>query len=305
MPHAQEQHTVQVRVQVVAMQSYTLDLVVPTYLPARDLTQRIARDAGLDSYWEDGRRRLYWLRARGRLIQDHEDLADMNVVPGELVYLLPEPPAGSGVLEQDPDYPETRGYLGRGIPALLVSVALTVSWSVGWGLALGLERTVLVTLLPGVGLGLLCSSLSRHLWGGEANRIRVAVTAVLLFLLFVTLTFTVPRFTSGTEFAILYRESVAGLVAGLGSVLLGWLAWWGPVEPLPAADDKPMEQQAQAVATVPCAICGGSVTPDVRQECPHGCGRYFHVGCYQARLSVYRGDGTRCAICDEVIEGRG
>ncbi|MFN7146724.1 MAG: EsaB/YukD family protein, partial [Myxococcota bacterium] len=116
-----EQNVVQVRVQVIDMKSFTLDLQVPTYLPARDLTQRVARDAGLDSHWDDGRRRLYWLRARGRLMGDDEKLSDLGVVNGELVYLLLEPPAGSGVVEQGPDYPETHGYAGAGTLVLLGS----------------------------------------------------------------------------------------------------------------------------------------------------------------------------------------
>ena len=91
-----ESTVVNLRVQVIAMKSFTLDLQVPTYLPARDLTQRVARDAGLDAFWGDGRRRLYWLRARGRLMLDDEKLSDLGVINGELVYLLPEPPAGSG-----------------------------------------------------------------------------------------------------------------------------------------------------------------------------------------------------------------
>ena len=93
--------TVTVRVQVVDMKPFLLDLTVPTYLPARDLTQRIARDAGLDAYWQDGRRRLYWLRARGRLMNESETLSDLGVINSELVYLLPEPPAGTGVGERD------------------------------------------------------------------------------------------------------------------------------------------------------------------------------------------------------------
>src|SRR6478735_8832344 len=101
------------------MKSFTLDLQVPTYLPARDLTQRVARDAGLDAFWPDGKRRLYWLRARGRLMSDEEKLQDLGVVNGELVYLLPEPPAGSGVFEQPPDYPEQHPYSGAGTLALL------------------------------------------------------------------------------------------------------------------------------------------------------------------------------------------
>ena len=116
---SQDAQTVTLRVQVVDLQPFTLDLQVPNYLPARDLTQRIARDAGLKAYWQDGRRRLYWLRARGRLVQDHEVLSDLSVVNGELVYLLPEPPADSGVAERPPAYPTNRGYQAKGTVALL------------------------------------------------------------------------------------------------------------------------------------------------------------------------------------------
>ena len=49
-----DSQTVTVRVQVIDMESFTLDLRVPNYLPARDLTQRIARDAGLEAHWADG-----------------------------------------------------------------------------------------------------------------------------------------------------------------------------------------------------------------------------------------------------------
>ena len=41
---AEGEQTVTLRVQVIDMRSFTLDLQVPTYLPAQDLTQRIARD---------------------------------------------------------------------------------------------------------------------------------------------------------------------------------------------------------------------------------------------------------------------
>ncbi|NOY27725.1 MAG: hypothetical protein GXP62_17825, partial [Oligoflexia bacterium] len=139
----QQQQTVNVRVQVIDMNAFTLDLQVPTYLKARDLTQRVARDAGLKAHWDGGRRRLYWLRARGRLVGDDETLADLGVIDGELVYLLPEPPAGSGVLEQAPDYPETRGYAGKGTLALIGSLIVAVGWAIGWGFALSVELTEL------------------------------------------------------------------------------------------------------------------------------------------------------------------
>src|SRR5690606_8320968 len=54
--------TVQLHVQVLDVEPFSLDVELPTYLPARDLTQRVARDAGLGAYWEDGTRRRFWLR---------------------------------------------------------------------------------------------------------------------------------------------------------------------------------------------------------------------------------------------------
>ncbi len=290
------QQTVTVRVQVIDMKSFTLDLRVPTYLPARDLTQRIARDAGLDAYWDDGRRRLYWLRARGRLLNDDEKLQDIGVVDGELVYLLPEPPAGSGVLEQKPDYPPNKGYLGKGTVPLLASIGFVFLWAVAWGGALLVQRTATTVMLPGLGLGFLCISLSRHMWGGEGNRPRVAVTGIVFFLL-VFVTVFLPSVIVGEKAGVVYSESVSGFIMGLIGIFVGWLAWWGAVEPLPAVAAEEKVEEA-AVVSVKCGICGGDVAPEVRTECPYRCGRFFHTGCYQARVSVYRGDPRFCAVCN-------
>jgi hypothetical protein len=90
-----------VRVQVIDLTPRVLDLVVPTYLPAADLTTRIARDAGLGAWWPDGSRRTFGLLARGRLLRDDERLADVGVVPWELIHLLPDPAPGSPVRERD------------------------------------------------------------------------------------------------------------------------------------------------------------------------------------------------------------
>src|SRR5689334_10487542 len=87
----QDAGTVPVRVQVIDLEPFALDMVVPTYLPAKDLTQRVARDAGLGAYWPDGTRRLFYLRARGRLLGEEEKLQDLGVIPYELLHLLPEP----------------------------------------------------------------------------------------------------------------------------------------------------------------------------------------------------------------------
>ncbi|MFH1464436.1 MAG: EsaB/YukD family protein [Pseudomonadota bacterium] len=295
--------TVQVRVQVVDVQPRLLDLVVPAYLPAKDITARIARDAGLHPYWPDGRRRLYWLRARGRLLTDHENLGALGVVPGELVYLLPEPPAGSGVHEQTPDYPKTRGYAGQGALALLGSAVLVCAWGLGWGLALSFSRSLPVALLPGLALGFLTTNLARHAWGGRGNRLRVALTGFVLLILVGVLALAGPLFIAGVSPGALL-PAVPGVLSGCVGVLVGWLAWWGPVEPLPPVEEVEAVQERHAVTTVTCGICGQQVAPEVRQECPHGCGRFFHVGCYQARMSVYRGDAGVCGICGQAVARR-
>ena len=43
--------TVQVQIQVIDVNSFSLSLILPTFRPASDLTVRIAKDAGLDSTW--------------------------------------------------------------------------------------------------------------------------------------------------------------------------------------------------------------------------------------------------------------
>lgn len=299
---------VNVRVQVIDLKSFVLDLQVPTYLPARDLTQRIARDAGLEAHWGDGKRRLYWLRARGRLLQDDEKLQDLGVINGELVYLLPEPPAGSGVVEQSPEYPETHDYAGAGWLTLVGSFFGVMLWAVLWGIALTSDRGLLITSLPGFALGFLCTSLSRHAWGGSASRVRVAATALVLTVAITFVAFLSPIIfndgsvpISGGLFLEVYADSLVGFILGVVGVFLGWLAWWGAVEPLPPREVVVQEQAAQVVAVVPCAICGQGVEPSVRAECGYNCGKVFHQGCYRAKVAMYRGDKSKCAVCAQRV----
>lgn len=299
-PSQSLEQTVNLRVQVIDMQSFTLDLQVPTYLPAGDLTQRIARDAGLSAHWPDGRRRLYYLRARGRLLAAHERLSELGVVRGELVYLLPEPPAGAPVQEREPEYPVSKGYLAKGIPALVISIVLVLGWSVGWGLALNYERSVWTVILPGLGLGMLCANLARHAWGGEGSSPRIALTGIVLFLVITALAFAGPILLGKASAPEVLAQAIPGFITGLAGVLVAWLAWWGAVEPVP------VQAQAAAVAAgpakaVPCAICGMPVAADVMVLCPHGCGKAFHVGCHRAKLAVFRGDPRVCAICNQQV----
>ncbi len=295
MEQPQNAQTVQVRVQVIDMKSRTLDLTLPNYLPAKDLTQRVARDAGLQAYWPGGRRRLYWLRARGRLMADEERLMDLGVVPGELIHLLPEPPPGSGVEEQIPDYPETRGYAARGTLALVGSMMATMVWALAWGVALTVDRSLPVVLLPGLGLGLLCCSMARHLFGGEGYRARVAGVGLVFAIALVTLAFAGPIAFGGDPVQI-YSESVPGFVMAMIGVLFAWLAWWGSVEPLPPIPKRADVVEQEAVQ-VTCSICGLAVEEPVRLDCPYRCGKVFHSGCHAARTSVYRGDPNNCAVC--------
>jgi hypothetical protein len=230
------------------------------------------------------------------------DVKSFGVVPGELVYLLPEPPAGSGVHEHRPDYPETHAYAGAGILTLLGSITLVCAWALAWGVALSYSRNLAVALLPGLGLGFLTTSLARHSWGGRGGRFRVALTGLLLFIFVAALAVASPVLFAGVELPDMALAGLPGLFAGSVGVLLGWLAWWGPVEPLPEQVEDATVQESQAVATVQCAICGLPVGPEVRLECPHRCGRWFHTGCYEARMAVYRGDPGVCGICNQPVQ---
>lgn len=295
---------VNVKVQVIDLKSFVIPLQVPTYLPARDLTQRIARDAGLEAYWPDGKRRLYWLRARGRLLGDDEKLQDLGVINGELVYLLPEPPHGSGVVEQPPEYPETHPYFGAGWGMLLGSLAMVTTWAVLWGIALVTAHNWFVITIPGFTLGLFCTSLARHGWGGRANRFRIVLTAFFILSAMTGMAFLTPavwgvvnetQVEGGVQQALV--DALVGFVCGVAGTMTGWLAWWGAVEPLPPQAVQKVEEAPQVSLAVPCGICGQPVEPNVRLDCQYKCGRAFHQGCYKAKVAVYRGDRNKCAVC--------
>lgn len=287
--------TVQVRVQVVDMESFALDIVVPTYIPTKDLSQRIARDAGLQAYWEDGRRRNYWIRARGRLLGPEEKLQDLGVVQYELIHILPEPPANAQVQEQVPDYPEGKGYAGKGRLAVLGSLMLVAGWTGLWSQALLYSRQPVVGILPAVGLSLFCVSLARHLRSGSAQSVLVPVIGLVIFVPFVALA-AVPTIVWGevsTQDAVL--AVAPGLLGGFIGVVLGWLAWYGAVEPLPERKVV-VETQGQGQAQQhACGICGLPVGVDVQAPCKFACGKVFHSGCYKARQSVFQGAG--CSVC--------
>jgi hypothetical protein len=290
----QAAQTVPLRVQVIEMEPFALDLTVPTYLPARDLTQRIARDAGLGAYWPDGTRRLFWLRARGRVLQDGERLEDLGVVPHELVHLLPQPPPGSGIQERPPEYPPNQGYAGAGWGTAGLGFALVLGFTGLWALGLTAAHGMAMSLLPPMALSLLVTSFARHLLGGPGSSIKVPLLGLGL-LLPLWLLALVPLLLGGALDAVaLALVAVPSLLSGLLGVTLGWLAWYGAVEPLPKVVKAAIQQQ-EAAAVYQCGICGLEVQPDVRTACRFNCGRVFHVGCLQARQAVHKGEG--CAVC--------
>jgi uncharacterized ubiquitin-like protein YukD len=290
-------------VQVVDVESGALDLVVPTYLPAKDVTQRIARDASLGAYWPDGTRRTFWIRARGRLLGEEERLQDLGVVNGELIHILPQPPVGSAVIERTPEYPHSTGYRGGSLLVMISSALLMLLFAGFWALALTVELGVVTALIlgvvPAVGLALLAVSTARHLWGPPGSSIKIPLTAFVLFIPIFGGAF-IPAFWFGGDQNNVIIALVAGLLTGLAGLFMGWLAWFGAVEPLPEKTE--VDVGAAAVAAEPqvaqCAVCGQNVDladMSTRQDCVYSCGRVFHQGCYRARAAI--APEGQCAVC--------
>lgn len=290
--------TVPVRVQVIDLEPFAIDLVVPSYLPASDLTQRVARDAGLGAYWEDGTRRTFWLRARGRVMQDHERLEDLGVIPGELLHLLPQPPPGSGVHERPPEYPENKGYAAAGNLNVISGLLIVGLWTLGWAGGIFYGLSVPVAAFPSAGLALLSTSFVRHLLGGDGGEPTIPAVAVGVFLPLMGLAYAPTIFLGSTEGQDLIVAALVSLATGITCVIVGWLAWYGAVEKLPERT-RAQAVQEEAEAVYSCGICGLAVEPTVRAPCQYNCGQVFHVGCYQARLSLHRGDG--CGVCGRQI----
>jgi len=285
--------TVPVNVQVIDLEPRAIDLILPAYLPASDLTQRIARDADLEAFWPDGRRRIFYLRARGRLMQPTERLQDLGVVPYELLHILPEPPE-AGVQERPPEYPPNRGYAGAGNFNVAMTFAVMLAWTGAWSLALTVDQGWITGLFPGLGLSLICTSLARHMWGGQGSSVKIPVTGLAMFVPLWMLTPIPTVVLMSTPWRDLAIAMGPAVIAGSIGVMLGWLAWYGAVEPLPKVTRKEV-QDAVANITFPCGICGGSVTQDVKADCVFGCGRVFHVGCYEHKRAL--SDASSCAVC--------
>lgn len=289
-------NTVQIRVQVIDISPQVLDLRVPTYLKAADLSQRIARDAGLQSHWPNRQRRLYWLRARGRLLREEESLQDLGVIDNELVFILPQPQAELGVIEQDPDYPKINHYAGRGYPLLIATVSGILAWSVAWGMALTASQHWAVANFPAFGLGILSIAFSRHAWGGRASRVRVFLVGGVMYLLALFPAFLVPMLLGPLNLRDFFLAFAPGILTGIVGLMLAWVAWWGAVEPLPprkVIQDAKGEESEQS-----CAICRQDIAEDVSMLCQYKCGRPFHKGCHAAKKAIYRGNTDFCEVCN-------
>jgi len=281
-----EAGTVPVRVQVVDTEPRVIDPTVPTYLDAADLTQRIARDAGLGGWWEDGSRRGFGLWARGRLVRENERLADVPIVPYELMHLLPEPRRGTGIQERP------LGLLDRGDPPSRMSKVMRVLyvlvWTTLWATALDARPTPLVAwtgafVLPVLVLG----AVRGVLWGQLRWPAAWALAGIALFAT-APLAFGV---VSAPEALRVYVVLATALGLMVGSTM-AWLVWLGPLALPDVAEDA---VAPVIVAASTCAVCGGPVGSDVIEACAHGCGRTFHRGCLRARQSVATGPG--CAVC--------
>ena len=65
----------------------------------------------------------------------------------------------------------------------------------------------------------------------------------------------VPVILGGEPATEVYQESILGFVLGVVGVMLGWVAWWGAVEPLPSVTVVE-EEKNEVAAQFVCAICG-------------------------------------------------
>lgn len=222
-PAPRDAGTVPVRVQVIDPQPRVVDLVVPTYLKADDLTQRIARDAGLGAWWDDGTRRRFWLRARGRVLLGEERLADVGVVPYELLHLLPEPPPGAPVVERP--LGAAMPPQGRTVGAWLLTGTVVLGFAAMWAVGLGATPGPHVAFWPAVALAwwtgralpdVPVQPLGAYLWRWGLAWVAVSCPA-----------WVAGAWAAGAEApAVVALALLGGLVGGL----LGYLARLGPVQ---------------------------------------------------------------------------
>ena len=277
-----------------------IDVTVPRYLAADNLSQRVIRDAGLQSHWKSGYRRNYTFRARGRVIHPKETLENLGVVNGELIYLLPEPDPALGIIEQNPEYPKVHDYLGQGIPMLAGTISLVLVFSFFWGMALTTSQHWIVTIVPSLGLATLCISFARHAWGGRASQMRVGLTGLALYIIALGPPFFAPVFRAGISFGEFLSVLGPGVVMGIGALIISWLAWWGPVEPLNRQVVEEQRRLEEVGVRNKCGVCKREIDAKFEVHCSY-CGHYFHIGCMEAKQRSVQGAPRRCPICTVAV----
>lgn len=290
---------VRLRIQVIDINPRQLDVTVPKYIPVSDLSQRVVRDAGMMSHWPNRFRRHYYIHARGRMLDPAETLESVGLVDGELIYLLPQPDAQLGVLEQNPEYPEVKPYLGQGMAQLMLSLSGMLVFSFLWGMALSVDQSVWTATLPSLGLSSLCVAVARHAWGGWAFSMRIGATAVVLYIIALLPPLLAPTMLSGIELSIFIRTFLAGAALGFTGLILSWIAWWGPVEPLNRVRVEEQRESEKPADLPLCGICNREVEISVQASCEYNtqCGRIFHKGCLVAKQSSFQGDPRLCPVC--------
>lgn len=293
--------TVPIRVQIIDIEARVLDLVVPTFLEVGDLTQRIARDAGLGAYWPDGSRRVFWLRARGRVLAPDEKLQDVGVVPWELLHLLPEPPPGAAVAERPAGITERRFPPQHTLVQLLPRAAGLLALVAVWAVGAGARASVWAGWFPAAGVALLATTLVRLGRGGDGSQARLPLIAAAVWIPLVAAVAVIPAL-GGSDPWDAGWFAAASLTGGVVGGLVGWLAWFGAAEPAALPAELTTEEHAEATLRPACGLCGGGVDAEVLHRCPHGCPRIFHAGCHRARLALVD-DASRCAVCGEAVRG--
>ena len=233
-------------------------------------------------------------------MEEQETLSDLQIVPHETLHLLPEPPAGSGVVEQEGFAPDVAGPEGT----LRTVLALTwpLVWAFLWGLALTVEREWYATLVPGLVLGMLSTSMARRIvrFSGRDHKLLLLSAGLNVLLLPLAL---VPSIYLGQGALDVLLESSPGVVAVFLGSLIGWIAWWAPIEPLPARvrAESGISTAASEDVEALCGLCGGVVERAVQVPCPCGNGILLHRGCFNARRAVvaYNQSDDVCAFCGQ------
>lgn len=285
--------TVPVRVQVIDLQPRVVDVVVPTFLNAEDLTQRIARDVGLGAWWEDGTRRTFWLRARGRVLRADERLVDLGVVPYELLHLLPEPPPGAQVQERAPGWSREE-LVPTSRASRLTRTLAVLAWLALWWVSAQNAPSHGVAWWGAFGLALLLRGAVR----GWSARVIVWLELLVVVLAWFVLA-AGPLWVLSRVEPLGLPWVLSALVGGVVGHAVAHLVWMGPVEAVEASSGSGARAMATAAVQHSCFVCRDPVATEVLAMCRYGCGRVMHVGCQRAREAASTGSG--CEVCGAAV----